>query len=59
MNELTLMDLIRFAEKAKVPLKIDRPGFTRIAIDLEEQLKKPFAAIEKFPLRLGIANVSY
>ncbi|MFH1443503.1 MAG: hypothetical protein ABIG96_05700 [Candidatus Micrarchaeota archaeon] len=56
---LTLAQVILAAEGTRIPLKIDRPGFTRIMVDLQEQLRKPFASIEKAPLRLGIANIVY
>ncbi|MFH1750055.1 MAG: hypothetical protein ABH863_00070 [Candidatus Micrarchaeota archaeon] len=55
---LTLQEVIEAAEHAKIPLRIDRPGFTRIVVDLQESFRRPFAAVER-DLKLGIANISY
>lgn len=55
---LTLQEVIEAAERAKIPLRIDRPGFTRIVVDLQESLRRPIATVGR-ELKLGIANVSY
>lgn len=55
---LTLLQFVEFAEKANIPFRIDSPGFTRIAVDFQEQLKKPFASIER-EIKLGINCISF
>ncbi|MFH0972106.1 MAG: hypothetical protein V1835_06090 [Candidatus Micrarchaeota archaeon] len=55
---LTLAQVILAGEKAKIPLKIDRPGFTRIMVDLQDELRRPIAAAAK-EFKLGIASISY
>jgi hypothetical protein len=55
---LTLLQFVEFAEKANIPFRMDCPGFTRIAVDFQEQLRKPFASIGR-GMKLGIANVSF
>jgi hypothetical protein len=55
---ITLQQVIQAAEKAKIPLKIDRPGFTRIMVDLQEELRRPIAAVAK-EFKIGITTISY
>ncbi len=47
---MTLEEVILAAERAKIPLRIDRPGFTRIAVDWQLPLKQ---------LKIGVANITY
>ncbi|MEK6953663.1 MAG: hypothetical protein AABX01_01540 [Candidatus Micrarchaeota archaeon] len=54
----TLQEVVEAAERAKIPLRIDRPGFTRITVDLQESFRRPIVAIGK-DQSLGISNISY
>lgn len=54
----TLQEVVEAAERAKIPLRIDRPGFTRIAVDLQESFRRPLVTIGK-EISLGITSVSY
>jgi hypothetical protein len=55
---ITLIEVVQAAERAKIPLRIDSPGFTRIAVDLQESFRRPIVALGK-ELSLGISSVSY
>ncbi len=55
---LTLAQVIFAGEGAKIPLKIDRPGFTRIMVDLQEELRRPIVAAAR-EVKLGIVSISY
>ncbi|MBI5225441.1 hypothetical protein HY989_06240 [Candidatus Micrarchaeota archaeon] len=55
---MTLAEVAFAAENAKIPLRIDRPGFTRIAVDLQEQIRRPLRVVSR-EIRLGISNISY
>ncbi|MEK6843555.1 MAG: hypothetical protein AABY04_03625 [Candidatus Micrarchaeota archaeon] len=55
---MTLAEVAFAAENAKIPLRIDRPGFTRIAVDLQEQFRQPLRVVSR-EIRLGISNISF